>query len=170
MWALAGLVVLGEEISWGQRIFGFATPEGLAAVNYQREFNFHNLDFVREHLTDSSTSVLKANLFSLVMMIIGVALPMAALTPIGRNLMQRFAFPVVPAAYMVIFIGGLLYAKFLRTSAAEPVCAMEVREWIWSMGYFMFALHGLFRPHDLYRLPRGEFRTSEEPDPSARPG
>ena len=32
-----------EEISWGQRLFGFATPEGLAEMNWQHEFNFHNV-------------------------------------------------------------------------------------------------------------------------------
>jgi hypothetical protein len=38
------LAVIGlEEISWGQRLFGFATPEPLAEVNWQQEFNFHNV-------------------------------------------------------------------------------------------------------------------------------
>jgi hypothetical protein len=39
-----GLVwVVGEEISWGQRIFGWATPETLLAVNRQAESNVHNI-------------------------------------------------------------------------------------------------------------------------------
>ncbi|NEM97937.1 hypothetical protein [Pontibacter burrus] len=33
----------GEEISWGQRILEFSTPEKLHAVNAQGEFNIHNL-------------------------------------------------------------------------------------------------------------------------------
>lgn len=37
------LVMAMEEISWGQRLFGFATPDSLAAVNWQGEFNFHNI-------------------------------------------------------------------------------------------------------------------------------
>jgi hypothetical protein len=32
-----------EEISWGQRIIGFATPESIAAENWQGEFNLHNM-------------------------------------------------------------------------------------------------------------------------------
>lgn len=37
------LFTLGmEEISWMQRVFGFATPDALSG-NIQREFNFHNL-------------------------------------------------------------------------------------------------------------------------------
>jgi thymidylate kinase len=40
----AGLVwVAGEEISWGQRIFGIETPEALDAVNRQGELNLHNI-------------------------------------------------------------------------------------------------------------------------------
>ena len=39
-----GLFVTGmEEISWGQRLFGFATPERLAEMNWQSEFNLHNV-------------------------------------------------------------------------------------------------------------------------------
>jgi hypothetical protein len=33
----------GEEISWGQRLFGFETPAELKRVNSQQEFNVHNV-------------------------------------------------------------------------------------------------------------------------------
>jgi|CXWL01.1.fsa_nt_gi hypothetical protein len=32
-----------EEISWGQWVFGFETPEAIRSVNRQREMNIHNL-------------------------------------------------------------------------------------------------------------------------------
>ena len=35
----------GEEISWGQRIFNFATPDLLMSVNEQNEFNVHNIAY-----------------------------------------------------------------------------------------------------------------------------
>jgi hypothetical protein len=41
--AIAFFVGFGEEISWGQRIFHFNTPEKLLAINQQEEFNFHNI-------------------------------------------------------------------------------------------------------------------------------
>jgi hypothetical protein len=44
--ALAALFVAGEEISWGQRIFGWATPEDLEDVNRQGETNIHNIGIV----------------------------------------------------------------------------------------------------------------------------
>lgn len=37
------LFAAGEEISWGQRIFSFATPEFFLQHNAQRETNLHNL-------------------------------------------------------------------------------------------------------------------------------
>jgi hypothetical protein len=45
MMALFYLVCAGEEISWGQRALGFATPESMLATNEQGEFNLHNLGF-----------------------------------------------------------------------------------------------------------------------------
>lgn len=40
---LAFIACSGEEISWGQRLFGFQTPRGLMPLNEQGEFNLHNL-------------------------------------------------------------------------------------------------------------------------------
>jgi hypothetical protein len=40
---LACVFIAGEEISWGQRIFGFATPEELEEVNKQGETTVHNI-------------------------------------------------------------------------------------------------------------------------------
>ena len=41
--AMAMGFAAGEEISWGQRIFGFATPDLLMQVNEQQEFTVHNI-------------------------------------------------------------------------------------------------------------------------------
>jgi hypothetical protein len=41
--AVAAVGAIGEELSWGQRLFGLTTPEPLAAANRQQELNLHNL-------------------------------------------------------------------------------------------------------------------------------
>lgn len=41
--ALFCLLLLLEEISWGQRIFGWSTPERLENINVQQETNLHNI-------------------------------------------------------------------------------------------------------------------------------
>ena len=43
--ALCCLYVSGEEISWGQKIWNWATPEYWAHVNDQQETNLHNTSF-----------------------------------------------------------------------------------------------------------------------------
>ena len=40
---IALVFIAGEEISWGQRVIGFATPEYLVGINDQEEFNVHNI-------------------------------------------------------------------------------------------------------------------------------
>ena len=40
---IAMVFAAGEEISWGQRVFEFATPDFLVGLNAQNEFNVHNI-------------------------------------------------------------------------------------------------------------------------------
>lgn len=42
--AVGAFALAGEEISWGQRVFAFGTPEQLAAMNMQAETNVHNVE------------------------------------------------------------------------------------------------------------------------------
>jgi len=49
--ALLGILFIfagGEEISWGQRIFGFETPDALREMNTQSELSVHNLTIFGE--------------------------------------------------------------------------------------------------------------------------
>lgn len=43
LFAAGSLLVAMEEISWGQQILGFSTPEGWARLNHQQETTLHNL-------------------------------------------------------------------------------------------------------------------------------
>ena len=43
LFALALFVAALEEVSWGQRLFGWSTPEGLSRVNEQDETTLHNI-------------------------------------------------------------------------------------------------------------------------------
>jgi len=59
-WAIFLFVCVGEELSWGQRLFEFSTPESVAALNEQNEFNLHNLEFEHIHPKAIATGVIKA--------------------------------------------------------------------------------------------------------------
>ncbi len=47
---VASFVIAGEEISWGQRIIGFETPDAIAKNNTQFEFNIHNQKSVFQYV------------------------------------------------------------------------------------------------------------------------
>ncbi len=49
---IALVFIAGEEISWGQRIFEFTTPEFLRDLNRQNEFNVHNLQTISFKLVE----------------------------------------------------------------------------------------------------------------------
>ncbi|HRN70397.1 MAG TPA: hypothetical protein PLS49_04370 [Candidatus Woesebacteria bacterium] len=48
--AIVSLFIAGEEISWGQRILGFSTPNSVAQNNTQLEFNIHNQKSVFQYV------------------------------------------------------------------------------------------------------------------------
>ncbi len=52
LYALGAFYFLGEEVSWGQHWFGWATPEALAARNEQGETNLHNIGGWTEAVLD----------------------------------------------------------------------------------------------------------------------
>ncbi len=81
--ALGCFLVAGEELSWGQWIFGWSTPEALAAVNLQNETNAHNL--------------IDPRLYDLAYSVIGFATLATAITAyvgFGRNGEQTGTFPI----------------------------------------------------------------------------
>ncbi len=103
---LAGLFGAGEEISWGQRVFGWETPEVLLDYNRQAETGLHNLVV---EVNDKKVSINKV--------IFGTGLALAMLvylfvmTPLYRRhrlrngpfarLINRFAIPM-PKNYQAI--------------------------------------------------------------------
>ena len=51
LWALFAVgcfLIAGEEIAWGQRIFGLETPEALDEVNHQGQITVHNIRKVQD--------------------------------------------------------------------------------------------------------------------------
>ena len=53
VYAIISLIMLFvglEEVAWGQILFGWKTPENIAAVNAQNQTTLHNLEFFQNHL------------------------------------------------------------------------------------------------------------------------
>jgi hypothetical protein len=151
---MAGLFFFGagEEISWGQRILGFETPETLSEVNRQEEFNLHNLS-----AWEASEFLDPDRLFDVFWFLFAVFTPAVALV-VPR--FKRFAGQFIPIVFWgigVLFLYNYLWAKlakvlfsaayaFERVSFAQAI--QEVKE---SNYAIIFVLVGLFAVWDLNR-------------------
>jgi hypothetical protein len=103
----------GEEISWGERIFGFSAPDSVSDVNKQGETNVHNLEIFGGSLDAD-------NLFQVFWLTMGVIIPLLALWPPARSRIQRL-LPILPAVLAPLFVlNQLLIRGFDRLFSSNP--------------------------------------------------
>jgi hypothetical protein len=99
----------GEEISWGQRMLGFETPEAISQVNRQEEFNLHNLT-----IWEASQFFDADRLFDLFWFLLCVLIPtIALLAPSFRSWAGRY-LPIVHWGISLLFLYNYLWAKFAK--------------------------------------------------------
>jgi hypothetical protein len=119
----------GEEISWGQRIFGFATPDEINKINVQHEFNIHNMIAFDGKTQDGGVKrglsrFLEMDLlFKIFTIFFGAVLPFCVyhFKSIGR-LTQKFKVPVPPISIGIFFLISWITLK-LSLAAFPPVPA-----------------------------------------------
>ncbi len=145
-WLLAGwtalcFVCMGEEVSWGQRIVGFDTPDAVFGQNTQQEVTFHNLPIFapegqswRKALATGELDLallLNVNkLFVLGMCGYFLGLPVLMRWPRAARLLDRLGYTRVSWAFPAILILGLLasYAVVIGSSLPFAHAASELRE------------------------------------------
>jgi|GEM_PF-2579931 len=95
------LVVAGEEVSWGQRIFAFKPPDLFLEQNYQQEFNVHNL-FKGDGLW--GIQIESKHLVMLVAFFYGILFPLLTRLPTPLKSLNKLtpAFYLMPYFIMVI--------------------------------------------------------------------
>jgi len=135
----------GEEISWGQRIFGFKTPEQLAQVNKQDELNLHNLSVL-----ENSKLFTADRLFDAFWFLFAVFTPAIALM---LPTFKRFAGKFIPIIFWgigLLFLYNYLWAKIAKLIYAASYgfdrlsltqATQEIKE---SYYVILFILVGLF--------------------------
>jgi hypothetical protein len=105
--ALGSFVTAGEEISWGQRVFGWATPEVLEPINHQGESNIHNISIVQHAF----------NVGELVAGLYGLIIPIAWLSSSVRRGLGRWLDPILvpPICLVALFFLPFAYrtARYL---------------------------------------------------------
>ncbi|HWT11992.1 MAG TPA: hypothetical protein VN231_04500 [Allosphingosinicella sp.] len=115
---LAALFVIvgGEEISWGQRLIGFGTPESIAAVNLQSEFTLHNI---------YSISIFTYPALATTTLLLFVAPLLEGRSPDFRRIFHAFELPVAPLVcaglYIVMVAAYLVVGMSLGTPTPLPI-------------------------------------------------
>jgi hypothetical protein len=135
-----GLVfMVGEEISWGQRIVGWGTPELLVETNKQAETNLHNIYGVG------------ATFKWLQMVVAGYGVILPILVAVGWRPLQRFGawlIWIVPHWTLIPFFLPLFVWRIYRLALPDPPPSLylvitefnEVVELIFALGVFLFVL------------------------------
>jgi hypothetical protein len=133
--ALLMFVCFGEELSWGQRIFGWRTPPIFAGLNAQNETNLHNIQAVHQWNPDGSEKgffgkLIKMNrLFSVFWLVVFVIFPLAVLSSNRlRCWVEMARCPVPPLWAGSLFLVSYLVYKALAFVQKDTLRAHALDE------------------------------------------
>jgi hypothetical protein len=126
-------VMFGEEISWGQRYFGIATPDFIASVNAQGEINFHNMyGYFFDHL------------FILFFLLWGVAVSLLdRFSVLFRRVFAAIGLPVPSAGLAVAMLVISLMQSVIVYKLIDPLPTLrlpEVRELLSALAFVVLMM------------------------------
>lgn len=107
LFAILFFFAFAEEISWGQRIFDFKTPNRIKEVNIQEEFNIHNLSiFHYSGKKALSCKLLNFNfLFNIFCLFYGGLIPfLNRFSKTISQLLKKINLPIVPIWLGICFV------------------------------------------------------------------
>lgn len=142
----------GEEISWGQRIFGIAEPPVLSNINMQGELNVHNLA-----VFEASEFFKADSIFNVFLFVFTALLPFGSLV---SKKIQDFVNLYVPIMFWGL--GALFFVDYIGAKLAAPIyisvynylvipfpqAVQEVKE---SNYEFLFVFVALWAFYDLHQ-------------------
>lgn len=131
--ALMFFLIAGEEISWGQRIFGIGTPESLESANVQQELNLHNIEGLHTNVRLIGTAVFIG---------LYVVLPILVrfVTPL-QSLATRLSFPIPPLWATWLAVISLVIMVGTRVFSDGVIFELdEVGELFFAVAALVFAL------------------------------
>lgn len=149
------IVCAGEEISWGQRIFGWKTPDELKKDNAQGEINIHNLWIFQSYDKNLKAKVgashwyTSARIFALIWLFYCVLIPVFNAVSLRiRTIFERFYFPVIPlwlgGLFLINqFIAALLEINLPYWNTSSPI--IETKETNFAFLFFVVGVSLHFR-------------------------
>ena len=121
-----GMLFVGlEEIAWGQVLFGWKTPENIAAVNAQNQTTLHNLNFFQNHL-DLNLFLVSAIL--LVLVLWRPSIRWIRTTIFNGERISNSAF-FIPRYFWPLFFLAALLSYFVATESGTELVINIDQEW-----------------------------------------
>ena len=134
IFAVGFFLCMGEEMSWGQHLFGWKAPEAVTKINVQAETNLHNLSgYFADHVFIAGT------------FFYGGVLPfLAARSSVWRRAFDRFGILVPSLGLAVGFILVTLNQPYLigRLLGRTSLRIQEGRELLSALGYCLVVWEG----------------------------
>ena len=163
--------LLGEELSWGQRLIGWGTPEALIERNKQGETNIHNISTV-------------GTVFKWMQMLVGAygaLLPLWFRDTAQMDRSRRLEPWIIPHVTLVPYFALLFVWRFYRNLFEVPgryyyVVAEynEILELVLAIGFYLFMRFQWLAMRRDIAAGRAAVPTStiaaRRPAPEARPG
>lgn len=173
---LLGIVMLfgaGEELSWGQRIFGFATPEAVDQVNVQHEFNLHNTVLFDSRHLDMKLKTGVEKLFEMNFLLklffacFGILLPICIYhVKLISNFIYKLKVPVPPISLGLFFSISWFLMKFslisYRPESSVSRAGSEIAEFIGS--YIMAIISLYFYNYNKFNIMGKNFKQLKSED------
>lgn len=134
--------LIGEEISWGQRIFGWQTAASFASSNKQEETNLHNIYGV-------------GSAFKWIQLVVGAygtLLPLVILRWKVPARFEKLSAAAIPHVSLVPYFVMLFVWRIFRNLTDVPERFYfvvseynEVLEWVLALGFSLFMIYQLRR-------------------------
>lgn len=149
LFALLFFFAFGEEISWGQRIFNFATPEAIKENNIQEEFNLHNLEIFHGKTVDGEDKTGLMALFTMHRLFYLAFLTYLLFLPIlyylsakFKSFIDKIKLPVPNILLGVLFAFNLVYGNILRAliTGMDGHGTVEIKEFVVAFVLFLLPL------------------------------
>lgn len=160
--ALLFFFAFGEEISWGQRIFNYETPEFLQESNAQREFNLHNVGIFHGRTEDGEEKkglqalLTMHRLFYITFFTYLLLIPLLHRSSARvRAFFKRLYLPIPPIIFGLLFCANWLFGNVLRATNdhLKGHGVVEIKETVFALFLFALSLYWI-------RLRRNEKRLS----------
>ena len=133
-----------EEIAWGQVLFGWKTPENIAAVNAQNQTTLHNLEFFQNHLD------LNLFLVSVVLLVLVLWRPSVRWIQTRKLDGERISNSAffIPRYFWPLFFCAAFLSYFVATESGTELIINIDQEWAEFLLYLAAGL-GLLRTYIL---------------------